>query len=94
MFFCRSKAVAEGAASFFLDQFVTSRVAKFTYGAELSRYYDELDHEHWSRRDQIITMPSGKQRIPGGFSVALAKVSPKSFSSDRISVFNATRVPK
>ena len=92
--FCRSKAVAAGAASFFLDQFVTRRVAKFTYGVELFRYYDELNPEHWLRRNQTITMPSGKKLIPGGFSVALAKVSPKSFSSDRISVFNAIRVPK
>ncbi len=70
----RSKAVAEGAASFFLQKFVSSRVAKFTYGTEVSFVYDGGDPEHHARRFKLKTGPSGRTLVPEGFCAVLTKV--------------------
>lgn len=68
-----SKAVAEGAASFFLQKFVSSRVAKFTYGTEVSFVYDGGDPEHHARRFKLKTGPSGRTLVPEGFCAVLTK---------------------
>ncbi|KAI0326492.1 hypothetical protein GY45DRAFT_1381037 [Cubamyces sp. BRFM 1775] len=68
-----SKAVAEGAVSFYLDHFVSARVARVTYGLEVCARYDMGNPEHVARRHQRFTLPSGRVRLPDGFSAILTK---------------------
>ncbi|PIL34614.1 hypothetical protein GSI_03393 [Ganoderma sinense ZZ0214-1] len=68
-----NKAVADGAVSFYLDHFVSSRVTKVTYGTEVCVKYDPDDPEHFARRYQKFVRPSGTFRLPNGFSVVLQK---------------------
>ncbi|KAK7472172.1 hypothetical protein VKT23_000294 [Stygiomarasmius scandens] len=44
-----NKAVADGAASFYLDHFVNSRVARWHYGVGMNKYYDANNAEHRKR---------------------------------------------
>lgn len=72
----RSKAVAEGNISFFLDNYVSARVSKLTYGTIKETRYNAADPEHVARKataypDSI----SGVLIIPRVFHVILAKVS-------------------
>ncbi|KAF9817090.1 hypothetical protein IEO21_03672 [Rhodonia placenta] len=68
-----SKAVAEGAVSFYLDNWVSVRVARVTYGVKCSIQYTPSAPDHAQRSSTISQRPSGKQLIPGHFSVLLAK---------------------
>ncbi|KAI0656117.1 hypothetical protein C8Q70DRAFT_1056983 [Cubamyces menziesii] len=68
-----SKAVAEGAVSFYLDRFVSTRVMRATYGVECTTDYNPLDQEHVARRGQKFTRPSGRVALSGSFSNILAK---------------------
>ncbi|KAI0656119.1 hypothetical protein C8Q70DRAFT_1056985 [Cubamyces menziesii] len=68
-----SKAVAEGAVSFYLDHFVSARVIRMTYGVEVGVHYDKNKAEHLARRHQCYTRPNGGVRLPHGFSVILTK---------------------
>ena len=70
----RNKAVAEGAASYFIQQFVASRIAKYTYGTEVIVDYNEENPEHHLRRGRLRTRPSGRKFVPEGFQVVLSKV--------------------
>ncbi|KAI9060753.1 hypothetical protein FKP32DRAFT_1577403 [Trametes sanguinea] len=69
-----SKAVAEGAVSFYLEGFVSARVIKMTYGTEVNVEYDESDPEHRPRKHKRITRSSGRQVLPGAFSTIISKV--------------------
>ncbi|KAG6918259.1 hypothetical protein DXG01_015633 [Tephrocybe rancida] len=69
-----NKAVAEGAVSFYLDHFVSVRVAKFYYGVECTVLYDEHNREHRARSSRIYTSLAGFQRLPGYFDAILHKV--------------------
>jgi len=71
---CRGKAVADGAVSFFLDRLVTARVARVTYGVEISSKFDPNNAEHVHRSSTVYTDVAGEQRVPRGYSVILAKV--------------------
>ncbi|KAJ3535907.1 hypothetical protein NMY22_g6269 [Coprinellus aureogranulatus] len=44
-----NKAVSNGAVSFYLDSFVTTRVARATYGIQVYIPYDATDPEHCAR---------------------------------------------
>ncbi|OSX61856.1 hypothetical protein POSPLADRAFT_1145484 [Postia placenta MAD-698-R-SB12] len=68
-----SKAVAEGAVSFYLDHWVSARVARVTYGIECTTHYNESKPDHLQRRGNVRTRPSGRQVIPDHFSAILAK---------------------
>ncbi|KAJ3859048.1 hypothetical protein EV359DRAFT_75728 [Lentinula novae-zelandiae] len=68
-----NKAVADGALSYYLDHFVSVRVARFTYGTDCVRAYDPYDLEHMRRRATIITAPSGRKVIPNVFSAIVIK---------------------
>ncbi|KAM5545534.1 hypothetical protein V8D89_000572 [Ganoderma adspersum] len=68
-----NKAVADGAVSFYLDHFVSSRVTKVTYGTEVCVDYHPDDTEHFARRYQKSVRPSGSVRLPNGFSTILRK---------------------
>lgn len=72
--YCRNKAVAEGAVSFFLTHCVAARVARFTYGANCATGYMPSDPDHALRAAQVFSRPSGRLVIPGAFDVILAKV--------------------
>ncbi|KAI0941758.1 hypothetical protein AcW1_003559 [Taiwanofungus camphoratus] len=70
-----NKAVAEGAISFYLDSFVSVRVARITYGCECMVLYGGTNPEHFVRRESIVTRPSGRRVLPDAFTVILPKVS-------------------
>ncbi|KAI0918923.1 hypothetical protein AcV5_001979, partial [Taiwanofungus camphoratus] len=68
-----NKAVAEGAISFYLDSFVSVRVARITYGCECMVLYGGTNPEHFVRRESIVTQPSGRRVLPDAFTVILPK---------------------
>ncbi|PIL25741.1 hypothetical protein GSI_11491 [Ganoderma sinense ZZ0214-1] len=68
-----NKAVADGAVSFYLDHFVSSRVTKVTYGTKICVKYHPDDPEHFARRYQKFIRPSGSVNLPNGFSTILRK---------------------
>ncbi|KAI0310024.1 hypothetical protein OF83DRAFT_1071189 [Amylostereum chailletii] len=61
------KAVALGAVSFHIDHFVSTRVARLTYGTTCSRPYQRYDASHRSRCDKVFQKVNGKPYLPGGF---------------------------
>ncbi|KAI0310026.1 hypothetical protein OF83DRAFT_1156557 [Amylostereum chailletii] len=61
------KAVAVGAVSFHINHFVSTRVAKFTYGTSCTRRYQRSNPSHRSRCKKIIVKSDGKPYVPGGF---------------------------
>lgn len=71
--FFSSKAVADGAISYYIDHFVQTRVSKLTYGSKGSIDYDSSNLEH--RRRSTFTSISGIKRIDGVFWVILSGVS-------------------
>lgn len=60
--------------SFYLDNFVSSRIAKFSYGTRFSYLYDATDAEHVKRKENVWSRPSGRKMISGGFKTVLMKV--------------------
>lgn len=72
--FCRNKAVADGAVSFYLDRFVSSRVARWTYGVECNRLFDKSNPEHLIRSHKVNTRASGDLCVSDGFNAILIKV--------------------
>ncbi|KAH9895579.1 hypothetical protein C8Q73DRAFT_789379 [Cubamyces lactineus] len=68
-----SKAVAEGAVSFYLDHFVAARVMRMTYGIEVGVCYDKNKAEHLARRHQCYTQRSGRVILRHSFSTILTK---------------------
>lgn len=71
----RYKAVAEGSVSFFIDDFVTARVTKLTYGTIKEARYNAADPEHVARKDTTRYDASGILVVPEYFDVILKKVS-------------------
>lgn len=71
---CRSKAVSDGAISFYLDHFVRTRVSKFAYGQFCTLRFNPMDPEHRCRMNETFTAYSGERRIRGYFDIILAKV--------------------
>lgn len=70
----RSKAVADGAISFYLDHFVRTRVAKVTYGAFANALYNPHNPEHRERESDTFLSMAGEKRIQGSFTIILPKV--------------------
>ncbi len=70
----RNKAVADGAISFYLDHFVTTRVANLTYGVEIDVECDADDLEHRARYHTSYYDATGLRYVPGAFSSILKKV--------------------
>ncbi|RPD55189.1 hypothetical protein L226DRAFT_493295 [Lentinus tigrinus ALCF2SS1-7] len=68
-----NKAVANGAVSFYLEHFVSARVMKMTYGAEIVVDYRADDPEHYARRHSLFVRPSGKTVVRHGYSPILKK---------------------
>ena len=70
----RNKAVSDGAISFFIDHFVSTRVSRFVYGVSTRHTYNAYDAGHRKRVGKIFIDASGKQKLDEHFSVILAKV--------------------
>ncbi|TFK63664.1 hypothetical protein BDN72DRAFT_847372 [Pluteus cervinus] len=70
-----NKAVADGAASFYLDHFVSTRVSKSDYGVACRLSYDRRNREHVSRQGKRFTDLDGEERIEGAFDIILPKNS-------------------
>ncbi|EKM53451.1 uncharacterized protein PHACADRAFT_148058 [Phanerochaete carnosa HHB-10118-sp] len=68
-----NKAVAEGAVWFFLEHFVSVRVARLTYGTTCVIEYNPQDSDHIKRRGKAYMRPSGRMVIPNAFNLILAK---------------------
>ncbi|KAG2016352.1 hypothetical protein CC2G_009524 [Coprinopsis cinerea AmutBmut pab1-1] len=68
-----NKAVSDGALSFYLDHFVTTRVSKVAYGTFCHIPYDSKDPEHVKRQSQTFISVSNSKRIGGFFQVVLHK---------------------
>jgi hypothetical protein len=71
----RSKAVADGAISFYLDHFVRSRIAKATYGVPLDPVFNRNNPDHYRRAHNTYVIPASAEKfVTGGFSPTLLKV--------------------
>ncbi|KAK2462920.1 hypothetical protein APHAL10511_005118 [Amanita phalloides] len=68
-----SKAVANGAVSFYVDHYVDTRISKSTYGNACSYIYNPHDPEHLKRVSQVYESPSKKRYIRGAYDVILSK---------------------
>ncbi|KAF9552644.1 hypothetical protein CPC08DRAFT_646612, partial [Agrocybe pediades] len=68
-----SKAVSDGAISFYLDHYVNTRVSKVTYGNFCHIPFDANDPEHVQRVSNTFTSVSGNRRITDSFDIILAK---------------------
>ncbi|KAL0573590.1 hypothetical protein V5O48_008367 [Marasmius crinis-equi] len=68
-----NKATADGAVSFYLDHFVTARVARWSYGTDCVTKFNPKDLQHLARNHSVTTRPSGKRVIPNKFSCILSK---------------------
>ena len=73
--FFRGKAVSDGAVSFHLDHFVSTRVTRFGYGTTCRSLYNPRDPEHFKRSSLARKNSNdGKMYIDGRFQVILPKV--------------------
>lgn len=68
-----NKAVAEGAVSFYLDHFVSARIARFTYGTTYSDVFNPGDTEHIARGHKAYIDCAGHKLVPGAFGSILRK---------------------
>lgn len=70
----RSKAVAEGALLFYLDNMVRARVARHAYGTRYRIYYDARQPDHNKRKKTIVRDLEGKFVVPKAFAMIIPKV--------------------
>ncbi|KAJ6473427.1 hypothetical protein C8R47DRAFT_1145478 [Mycena vitilis] len=68
-----NKAVADGAVSFYIDHHVSVRVARFTYGVQISEPYDQKKTEHITRYKSSFLGSDGQFLIPYKFDPILRK---------------------
>ena len=61
--YTRSKAVADGAVSYYLDKFVVSRLVRYTYGTPASTRYDPSDPEHRMRSHKKYLAVTGEVQL-------------------------------
>jgi len=69
-----NKAVAVGAVLFYVDHFVTGRIAKFTFGAPSVTVYQPSDPEYIMREHKSWLDPEGNKRVPDCFETMLSRV--------------------
>jgi hypothetical protein len=70
-----NRAVAEGSVSFFLENHVHFRIARFTYGVKCTREFEHNRVDHERRRGSALVNPSGIPVLPNGYQMILKKVS-------------------
>ncbi|KAI0743084.1 hypothetical protein C8Q80DRAFT_1331185 [Daedaleopsis nitida] len=68
-----NKAVANGSVCFYLEQFVTARIPKVTFGTDMSIDFDSTDPEHHARRHDKYVLQSGRVMLPKRFSTILKR---------------------
>ncbi|KAF9806676.1 hypothetical protein IEO21_08594 [Rhodonia placenta] len=68
-----SKAVAEGALLFYLDNMVRARVARHAYGTRYRIYYDARQPDHNKRKKTIVRDLEGKFVVPKAFAMIIPK---------------------
>ncbi|KAJ7073103.1 hypothetical protein C8F01DRAFT_268957 [Mycena amicta] len=68
-----NKAVSDGAVSFYLDHFVSTRISKDTYGIGTYVPYEPSNSEHSRRSHLMFIDVTGKPCIAGGFSSILPR---------------------
>jgi hypothetical protein len=66
---------ANGAVSYFIDHYVSTRVSRYTYGIEIYVRYDRTRKDHLQRTGRMFVTPAGKTCINGQFDVILPKVT-------------------
>ncbi|KAH9910870.1 uncharacterized protein B0H18DRAFT_1065862 [Fomitopsis serialis] len=64
-----SKAVAEGALWFYLDNRVRARTARSTYGSSCSQWYQPSNPEHIKRKHKLPTIANGSLVLSSGFAL-------------------------
>ncbi len=67
--------MADGAASFYIDHYVTARIARSSYGISCHVKLNVGLEGHQKRLSTAIINLSGDKRIPGVFRTILKKVS-------------------
>ncbi|EPQ55253.1 hypothetical protein GLOTRDRAFT_129538 [Gloeophyllum trabeum ATCC 11539] len=70
-----NKAVADGAVSFFMDQAVSTRVVRMTYGIKGIRNYDSTEGEHVRRFGETYLSLSGVRMVRCAFHNIVSKGS-------------------
>lgn len=70
----RNKAVSEGAATYFLHKYVTTRVARMTWGFACNIPYCADDPEHYKRRHKVVIDVAGEERLNGVFQLYISEV--------------------
>nr|GAT52799.1 predicted protein [Mycena chlorophos] len=68
-----NKAVSDGAVSFFLDHFVSSRISKDGYGIEISTVYDSNDPQNVARLSNTTFDAAGERVVPDQFDTILPR---------------------
>ncbi|KAG7091412.1 hypothetical protein E1B28_010449 [Marasmius oreades] len=68
-----NKATADGAISSYLDDLVSLRVAKSTYGTICDIEYDKGNPEHVARADRVVRRYNGKNYLSDRFDIILLK---------------------
>ena len=76
----RSKAVAVGAVSYYLDHFVVGRIVRYTYGTPGSIPFNPSDLEHCKRGHKRYLGITGQIRLDV-FNPTLFKVTRLTFRS-------------
>ena len=73
-FYGSNKVVADGGVSYYVDHFVTARVAKYSYGLGCYRPYNGADPENMKRRSSIWVDVRGVNCLSNQFAILLPKV--------------------
>ncbi len=69
-----TKAVANGALAWHLDNNISARVARYHYGIEVREPYDEQNPE-MACRVAVLDQYDGRQMVYGGWSCIVEKAS-------------------
>ena len=70
----RNKAVAVGAVSYYIDHYVTSRMARYTYGTCCSIPFIPWRPSHMARIEDVTPGFDGSPMLEGYFAKILQKV--------------------
>lgn len=69
-----AKTVAEGAISYYINNYVSSRLSRFAIGVIGSVLYDPRDPAHVTRSSSTVCRQDGTAILQGAFLVILRKV--------------------
>lgn len=80
----RSKAVADGGMSFYVDRTVSVRFSQFSYGVRTSGPFDPKDPQHQKRKEKAYTDAEGDLVLNDWYLEILGKVYYPFISSSSI----------